>query len=134
MKINAESVVVVETLGDIKRAVQEFMPGDRQQNPAVHATIVAENKTYELSAPTGCTYRDMLINGFNIVKKRLDAEQRETETQLNISPLNIKGHMWLDDLITRRLAGTRDGLRVRWDIEEGTFFFDPFVGKLSKCT
>ena len=28
MKINEESVVIVETLGDIKRATQEFMPGD----------------------------------------------------------------------------------------------------------
>ena len=136
MRTNAESVVIVETLNDIKRVIQEFVPGSQQQNPEVHATIVAENKTYELSAPTGCAYRDMLIGGFNIIKKRseIDEQRKEVETHLNINPINISGHMWLDDLISRRLAGTRDGLRVKWEIEEGTFFFDPFTGKLSKCT
>ena len=42
--------------------------------------------------------------------------------------------MWLDDLIIRRLGGVRDGLRVKWDIAEGVFYFDPYTGTLSKCS
>jgi len=133
MKINADQIVTVNTLSDIKSAIQEFLPSSTTA-PEVHSTIKAEGKTYKLSAPTSCGYRDMLIEGFGIVKKRLEAKNPSQNAELGIDPVSVDGHMWLDELIGRRLGGKRDGVRVRWDVVEGTFYFDPFSGKLTKCS
>jgi len=133
MKLDDSYVVTVETLSDVKQAIQEFMPGDRPL-PEVSATIEAEGKTWQLSAPAGASYREMLIEGFDIVKKRLDAMEKVRDTELGIEPINVNGHMWLDDLIVRRLGGVRDGLRIKWIIAEDTFYFDPYAGTLTKCS
>jgi len=126
-------VVVVKTLSDIKQAIREFMPGDRPLHE-VNATVKADGKTWQLSAPAGASYREMLIEGFDVVKKRLEVLEKARDTELGIEPININGHMWLDDLIVRRLGGVRDGLRVKWDISDGTFYFDPYTGTLTKCS
>ena len=133
MKLDDSYVVTVETLNDVKQVIQEFMPGDCPL-PEVSATIKAEGKIWQLSAPAGASYREMLIEGFDIVKKRLNAIEKVRDTELGIEPISIDGHMWLDDLIVRRLGGMRDGLRVKWIIAEDTFYFDPYAGTLTKCS
>ena len=129
MKLDAQNLVVVETYNDIKNAVQEFMPGKEPVNPPVVAEIEIEGRKSTLTAPTNCTYRDMLIEGFTIVKKRFEVIEKHAD-----GPINISGHMWLDDLIHRRLGGVRDGVRVKWDLKDGTYFFDPFTGVVTKST
>lgn len=130
MKLDESSVVVADTLYNIKQAIKEFIPNDAEILE-VSATIESEGQTWQLTAPAGASYQEMLIEGFDIVKKRLEAMAKPRETELNIEPVNIDGRMWLDDLITRRLGGTRDGLRVKWDITEGVFYFDPYTGTLT---
>ena len=132
MKLDESYVVVVKTLSDIKQAIKEFTPDDAEL-PKVNATIESDGKTWQLSAPAGASYREMLIEGFDIIKRRLEILEKPRDTELNVEPINIDGHMWLDDLIERRLGGVRDGLRVRWDITDGTFYFDPYSKRLTKC-
>lgn len=135
MRTDNEHVVIIETLGDIKKAIQEFLPGHKEENPVVEAEFRDDQgRKISVSAPTGCTYREMLIEGFNIVKTRIEIMEKckEKAEGSGIQPIQIDGHMWLDDLITRRLGGKRDGLRIRWDLQEGSYFFDPFTGKLTK--
>jgi len=133
MRLTDDQTVIVETLGDIKAAIQEFLvPGE---SVTVEGTIKSGGKTWQVEAPAECDYKTMLKEGFEIVKTRLEAKERNTgQSELGIDPISVDGHMWLDDLITRRLGGVRDGLRVRWDLAEGTFFFDPFTSKLVKST
>lgn len=135
MRLNKQNTVIVETIGDIRRVVQEFLPSVSENNPVVTKKIMADGKTYEVSAPTSCTYKEMLLEGFTILKKRYDAMEKIKErVQNNVTqPISMDGHMWLDDLISRRLGGKRDGLRVKWDVKDGTYYYDPFTGKLTKA-
>lgn len=132
MRLNEQHTVVVENLVDIQQAILEFLPNNKEKTPEVSVKLVSEGKTYDLKAPAGCTYRELIINGFNIVKRRLGAISKGHNTELGIEPVSVGGHMWLDDLIVRRLGGTRDGLRVKWSIKDGIFYFDPYTGKLTK--
>lgn len=132
IRVGADSTVVVETLSDIKRVIQEFMPSSSEADATVSAEFVVDGQKMQVSAPTSCTYRKMLLDGFEIVRKRIDVVGKIEQPHL-ANPLNVDGHMWLDDLIKRRLGGIREGLRVRWTLSEGVFYFDPFAGKLTKC-
>lgn len=134
MRLDEQNVVVVESSFDIKQAIKEFLPGEEKASPEVRAKIKSGNKVYELSAPTECSYRDMLLEGFEIIKKRMEArDKHKPDSDFDIEPIDIDSRMWLDDLIERRLGGKREGLRVRWDVKDGIFYFDPFTGKLTQA-
>lgn len=132
MRLDNHNVVVVESVADIQRAIQEFLPG-KKENPVVRATMRVGGKDVTLTAPTDLTYRDMLIEGLTIIKKRMEAIAK-APADIPLNPFNIDGHMWVDDLIKRRLGGIRDGVRVKWALKDGTYFFDPFTGTLTKCS
>ena len=133
MRLTDANTVVVETLDDVKQVLKEFVSKDQNIPPEITTQIQAEGKTYKVSAPTACSYSELLADGFTIVKKRMEAINKPRELELGIEPVNVDGHMWLDDLIMRRLGGVRDGLAVKWELDEGTFRFDPFSGKLTQC-
>ena len=127
MQLDDSKQVIIRTLSDIKEAIGEFLPTSRPSNPDVAATIRDGDKSYRVSAKTGCTYYDMLHEGFEMVRRRMDAINKYGTMAVNVS-----GNMWLDKLIKSRLGGSRDGLRIKWEISEGIFYFDPFSGVLSK--
>ncbi len=74
----------------------------------------------------------MLLEGFDVIKARIEAKAKYGEGPVPV--FNIDGKMWVDDLIKRRLGGVRDGIRVKWDIGQISYFFDPYTGKLTKKT
>ena len=78
----------------------------------------------------------MLIKGFTMIKNRVDAIEKATQRGSGEAAnklFSIDRHSWLDDLVQRRFGGKRDGLRIRWDISEGTFFYDPFTRSLTQA-
>lgn len=128
--------VVVRDSYEIRRVIAEFMPRQKKAE-TVQAQIEAMTEDgkkvkYKVEAPLECDYHSMLMQGMDMVKKRLAAIEKAGPEAQRV--LSVGGHMWVDDLIRRRLGGVRDGLRVRWDIPEGTFFFDPYTGKLTQVT
>jgi len=139
LKLNEDGTVVVKTEQDIFEAIKSFIPSD--VNDVISDTttrIVIDGVVRKLVAKTGLSNRGMMIEGFDIVKSRIEAaEKYESGIPLfgnceKTKIFNIEGKMWLDDLITRCLGGKRDGLRVRWDLAEGVYFFEPYTGKISK--
>jgi len=132
--MNDDGSEQVNCLGDIKRVIQEFMPGVKHTTLTLEAEMKAEGKTFKVEGESSIDYKKLLMEGFDIVKVRLEAAKRiaDSREEIRIQPINTDGHMWLDSLITRRLGGRRDGLRVRWDLQDGTYFFDPYECKLTK--
>ena len=130
MRLNKQNTVIVESLVDIKSVIQEFLPDHRSQSVEVHAELADGGKKYMVTAPADCDYKKLLSEGFEIIRKRVEAAGR-AHASGQASPINITGRMWLDDLIERRLGGKRDGLRVKWVIKDTTYYFDPFTGKLT---
>ncbi len=108
------------------------MPGFVPDNPPVRAQVKDEDgKMHDLQAPTGCDYRSLLMEGFKIVEGRLKAIEKVKARGL-VPPIQIDGHMWLDDLISRRLDGTREGMRVKWELTDAIYYFDPTTGKVTR--
>ena len=83
----------------------------------------------------------LIISGLDIIKRRMEAFSKieaaiEKAKQTNEDIPNTD--IWKTDnmkfsvdlLIERRLGGKRNSLRIRWEIPEGVFEYDPYLNKL----
>ena len=128
---NADGSVLITSLNDIREVVGDFMPGKEDMPTKISAEFMIDSKkVVAVSSVEGISPRESLVEGFSILKKRMDVVKHLEEGAL--SPVCVEGHMWLDDLIRYRMGGKRDGLKVRWDLSDGSYKFDPFTGKLTK--
>ncbi len=122
---------------DIRKALKEFV--NQQQESAVNTKLSSraeDGRTvmYDVKANVGCDYPSMLIKGFEMVKRRIESAERIKNKQIDAMPIfSTERHLWLDDLIERRLGGRRDGLRIKWELHGVVYFYDPFLKKLTKC-
>lgn len=126
-------LVTVTTSYDIRRVIQEFIQPPKTDSISTEFEALDESgKKFKkvLTMSVEGDYRTLLIKGLTTIRNRMEAIQKFGDVGRKV--FNIDGHSWVDDLIARRLGGKRDGLRVRWDLSEGTYFFDPFTGKLTK--
>lgn len=128
---NAEPLKIT-TQYDIRKVITDFMPRKLDDVP-VKSQIRSLDQSgkpviYAVSAPASCDYHSQLLEGLQILKTRLEASQRVGNSNLFM----INAHNWVDTIIERRLGGKRDGLRIRWDLPDGIYFFDPFTGKLTR--
>lgn len=92
--------------------------------------------------------RKLLIEGLDLVRKRIDIvdkmkkQYEEVDDDDDLLPEKIKWGLFdinsqyfnVDSLIKREFDGCRSGTRIRWEISEGVFEFDPFSWKLYEVT
>lgn len=90
--------------------------------------------------------RETLLEGMQKVKDRIESNTKihaainEAKKNDEIDDVNMK--IWdisntrfnVDSLIEKRLGGKRYGVRIRWELVEGTYEFDPFTNKLYEVT
>ena len=131
--MESDEKVSVKTVQDIKAVLDEFAQPRKPHK--VSAQIKARDssgrqRVYAVEAQSNCDYNHLFIEGFEILQKRVEINDELADTL----SVGIEGRMWLDNLIEKRLDGKRDGLRVRWDLDDGTYFYDPFTRKLTKAT
>ncbi|KKK63791.1 hypothetical protein LCGC14_2990710, partial [marine sediment metagenome] len=102
------------------------------------------HKTNVKAQSRDLTPKRLLIEGFDLIKKRMQlAEQAKEESNKeyedeDLLPETIKWALFdidsqyfhVDSLIKYEFNGTRRGLRIRWDLEDGSYEFDPYAGKL----
>jgi len=137
--------VEVKTLLDIKRVIAPFMKVKSPEDVKFQAELTyIDEKTGKKQKESvncdtiGVSMRQMLLNGFENVKIRTEALREAQELakeddyvpnldKVDIDKIRIAG---LDDMIKERLGGYRKGMRIRWDVREGTFEFDPLACKL----
>jgi len=139
--------VVVTCLSDIKRVIANF-------NRSVEGkTVLSTEVTYEQDGKPvrerveaevrNTSPRAMLIEGLELVKKRIEFQKISKELEddvesshwktVNFFDTDInKTFFWVDSLIRNRLAGVRHNLCVRWAIKDGIYEWDPMKGDLQK--
>jgi hypothetical protein len=137
--------VVIRNLNDIKLALKPFLLDASDQDRTMQCEMSWDNDgKMEKSVVTGksasFSYRQTLIDGLEVVKKRQETMKKLKEAVDKIEDEDFKPTMdvWdinkitfnIDTLIQRRLGGTRNGLRVRWSVAEGIFEYDPYQDKL----
>jgi hypothetical protein len=144
--------VEVNSVGDIKRLVSQLDP---KRNPVQQVipvgTIMSardentgKDQQYQVSAPTKSkSKRDMLVEGLNVIKTRMESEVKYADT----SPVEVNGKImkpaavgtgtlgktWVDPLITQWLGGYRDGVHICWDLNDGFVYkYDIYEHKLTR--
>ena len=70
----------------------------------------------------------VLMEGLGQIKKIMDSVDK-TEEMSTCWDVD-KMYFPVDTLIQRRLFGKRIGLRIRWEVRDGVFEFDPYTKKL----
>jgi len=86
----------------------------------------------------------LLLDGMNVVKKYMQSmetirqaiEKVEEKDDIPASLLEVwniqRMHFNVDSFIHKKMGGKRNGLRIRWEVQDGIFEFDPYAVKLYK--
>ena len=145
--------ITVRSLMDLRTVISPFLSGDdSDQRVDVSAKMQwvddrgVSRSTDVIAESRDLTPRKLLIEGFDLVKKRMmladkarEEAEREDEDD-DLLPERIKWGLFdidsqyfhVDTLIKQEFDGERKGLRIRWEIEDGNFEYDPYIGKLYK--
>ena len=140
----------ISSIHDIRRVLVDLDPAKSVgRDIPITTEIIAPGEAdqlmhYFVSAPTeAVSKRQMLLNGFAILKARNDllkkAENEQTPILINNremkSPVvsTVAAYSSIDPLIQRWLGGYRDGLLICWDLPEGKIAYDVFTHRLFKA-
>lgn len=141
----------VHTFDDIKRLVADLDPrkNPRQIDIPLSTTMAAtedgQNVTYRVETTTRSkSKRDILIDGLNIIKARMDAAEKIVELQEPIEVNGVlmkpaqlgyrsEGSTWVDPLLRQWLSAHRDGIMICWRLPDGyTYRYDIYQHKLTR--
>lgn len=141
----------VKTYEDIRRILVDLDPRrNPQQSPLqlsafMHSMEDSKDVTYRVEATTKSkSKRDIIIEGLDIIKSRMDAASRIAELQEGVevngvvmrqAPLGYKpeGSSWVDPLIKQWFGAFRDGIMLCWSLVDGfTYRYDIYQHKLSR--
>lgn len=141
--------VVVTSPSDIQKVLAEFDPSKSANSVSpINATIQAINPdsnrpmTYNVSSSTTSrSKRDILMDGFEIIKRRSAISKSTTEqTTINgvdVSPptLNeVSSIPWIDKLIRQWMGAERNGLTIFWRLSDGyEYKYDIYAHRLTRA-
>jgi hypothetical protein len=126
MAHNVFTPVVCHTLEEIKEAIKPFMRGGNNISISCNMDGQLVNAVSSDSSP-----RTILLNGLDIIKKRMEMEEKLVGHDTNLRAWDVNNLRFsVDSIITKRLGGTRKGLRIRWKIRDGVYEYDPYSNKL----
>ena len=147
---NILNPVEVHSIEDIKRLVAQLDPSanPRHSMVPIGATLTAQDnsgksQTYSVSAPTRSkNKREMLIEGFDIIKTRIEAEQTTNTLEVEVNGVAMKtptlgtssrSRTWIDPLIAQWLGGYRDGIYICWNLNDGFIYkYNIYEHKLTR--
>ena len=131
----------VKTLADIRKVIQKFQQ-TKDDSIEFRAEIQWTNKDISgkdtiVGISNDPRLYKSLIDGLNFAKERRKTQEKINEEAKKIGldcPLvgwNVDDlPLPVDVLIKTKLGGKRKGERIRWQIQEGTFEWDPISNKL----
>lgn len=144
---------VIKTVSDIKCVLAQLEPHSRANAKMDDIFITTDmsgtdmdnhNSKFRVSAKTKTSSsRDVLIEGFKIIKQR---EEMVTTATENIIPVPVNNRdmnppsivandsfMAIDPMINRLLGGYRSGHFIQWDLPDGfTYRYEIFSHRLTR--
>ena len=144
--------ITVRTLDDLKTVISPYLDNVATGSTQVSAKmewVDDDGNSRETTATADSrdiTSKRILIEGFDLVKVRMELaakakEQAESEEDdEDLLPERLKWgffdldsqYFHVDKLIKQEFDGERKGLRIRWELEEGNYEYDPYIRKLFK--
>ena len=129
--------VEAHSMEDIKALVSQLDPAKNVVAPIIPlATQVSSNDVqgkpvvYNVSAQTKSkSKREMIIEGLDVIKKRMDASQEAAESgSVEVNGVvmksaslgnGISGQSWVDPLLKQWFGAYRVGVTICWDLSDG---------------
>ena len=137
--------VVVTNVADIKMVLMTFDPAKNPQSSIVPISAIIQNDKhqYAVNADTKSkSQRDMLLEGLELIKKRLETENDEIDSEsieINgrqmrpaIVQTGVDGYSWIDPMIKHWFGGYREGMHICWDLDGYQYRYDPYQHKLTR--
>lgn len=137
--------VEIRSLTDIKRILSEFDPSKNsiQKSIPIKADLQDDQKYAVTADTTSRSKRDMLLAGFDIIKRQI-----KSQSSSDIIPVNVDGVdmlpattgnaenalSWVDPLIKQWMGATREGMFICWDIDDEHYKYDIYAHKLTKVS
>lgn len=133
--------VIIRNLDDIKRVIAHLDPSRDSSRPPVDlgASWESNGEKYAVSTTTiSKTRRQYLLEGFDIIKKRLDTDfsspgdvivNGRHMRQLGLSN-GIDATCWVDPIIKKWYGAVRDGLLMVWQLGEHRYEYDIYTHSL----
>lgn len=143
----------INTVNDIRRVLAVLDPGIRSNKTSDDISISTEltgsdgrkSTNFQVETKTSSkSYRQILLEGFQIVRQRLEMmEKLETREkaviEVNGKPMtpppvvSCEGRHAMDSIIERLLGGYRSGQYVCWDLADGyTYRYEIFQHRLTR--
>jgi hypothetical protein len=134
--------IEIRSINDIKKALSEFDPSKNSAHNSVpiRADLEDDQKYAVTSSTISRSKRDMLIEGFDVIKRQIGPQGEE------IMPVNVDGvdmlpattgdatstFSWIDPLVKQWLGGERKGLFIYWNVSGTRYKYDIYEHKLTK--
>ena len=142
--------VVINTLSDIKGIIAPLLEAESSKPIEIRVEMEWTNekgkrgKGWSSAKSADMSSHEVLLGGFNEIKTRIEMmekakvfdEVRDEDDDLlperiRWGLIDVDNQFFsVDTFVKNRLGGKRKGLRIRWEIEEGIFEFDPYTHKL----
>jgi len=134
--------VEIRSINDIKRALSEFDPSKNGTHNSVpiKADLEDNQKYAVVSSTISRSKRDMLIEGFDVIKRQIGPQNKEI-VPVNVDGVNMLPAMagdasntfsWIDPLVKQWLGGERKGLFIYWNVDGIRYKYDIYEHKLTK--
>lgn len=142
----------VKTLKELRSVLRPFIEGQPSNQVDLSTKMNWSDENGKMvkgevrARSRDITVRSLLIEGFDLVKQRMELarsamEISDQEDEDDLVPEKIRWGLFnvddqyfhVDGLIKKEMGGgKRRGLRVRWELEDGIFEFDPYKAELYK--
>lgn len=148
--------ITVESLADIRKIIAPFLEAAEAKGETIEIRTEinwTDEKHQTRQGWTSMKTQDqnsyqILIEGFDLIKTRMEMMHKATQLadatdeddellpeRIKWSLLDIdKQYFSIDTFIKNSLGGKRKGLRIRWEVPEGAYEFDPYTKKLFEVT
>jgi len=137
--------VIIKSFQDIKIAIAEFDPKKNPRADIVNiSTQLKDNEhVYAVSAETRSkSKRDQLVEGLDVIRHRIENQElaKNSSQEIEVNGVMVKppmlgngidSHSWVDPLIKQWLGGSRNGLSIYWDLNDG-YKYDIYQHKLKR--
>jgi hypothetical protein len=127
----SEERVNIMTLSDIKRIIKSL----KEKKPGTGRVVSVDVGDQKFNVNTSTEhppYMQIIIDaliGANQDDKPLPVfEINDNET---IVPISIGNNHIIDGFISRCTGGVREGNRIKWDLQDNTYYYDPIQGILT---
>lgn len=135
--MSPESLKPVEiyNVNDIQAVIAQLSPSNNFTASAIPIETMLEaaedgkKVTYKVTSETKSkSKRDILIEGLDLIKRRMESPVEEDVEVLEINGKtmkpaamrsNVEGLSWVDPLIKQWTGGVRKGTLITWDIKDG---------------